>query len=155
MTRNKGCFFLFIQTSLTEIVETVWKILDPLLFGSGLVYCVKRPSVPGTRMHSSRMRTACTLTVSCGGGVLSPGGSARQVSGQRGWSAWGGCVCVCVCLEGVCPGGCLSFGAGGVCLSTCWDTTPPLWTEFLTHTSKNMLNTQDIKCNIMLTTTKP
>ena len=92
-----------------------------------------------TRMHSSRMRTGCSLTVCCslllGGvslvwGVSAPGGLVRgvsglgvsgpgRVSGLGGvWSGgtWsGGCLLPGVCLvRGVCPG-CVP-GLVGVCL---------------------------------------
>ena len=82
-----------------------------------------------TRMHSSRMRTACFLTISqdalaegclpggvCSGGVSAQGGCLpRQgcLPGgvcSGGVSAQGG-----VCPGGVCPGGCLPRG---VCLDT-------------------------------------
>ena len=78
-------------------------------------------------MHSSRMRTARTLTE---GGCL-PGGSARGVSARGGLpggclpggvSAKGGCLpggCLpggCVCQGGVCQGGVCQ---GGVCQGGC------------------------------------
>ena len=71
-----------------------------------------------TRLHSSRMRTARSLTVSpsmlCWGGVAGPGGClVRGVA----WSGGGG---IPACTEADPP-------------------PPPLWTEFLTHASENII----------------
>ena len=66
-------------------------------------------------MHSSRMRTARSLTVSpsmlCSGGCL----------------VWG--------VPG--PGGCLPGPGGGISACTEADTRP-VWTEFLTHACENI-----------------
>ena len=52
-----------------------------------------------------------------------------------GVSAWGGCL----------PRGCLPWGvyaqgvsARGVCIPACTAADTPLWTQFLTHTCKNI-----------------
>ena len=95
------------------------------------------PFVMLTRLHSSRMRTARSLTVYpsmlCSGGG---GGLGRPVPRGGAWSRGGGFGLV---LGGAWSGGCLVQGgarSGGHALRQ----TPPLppWTEFLTHTSKNI-----------------
>ena len=79
----------------------------------------------GTRLHSSRMRTARALTVSpsmlCVGGVSAPGCvSALGVSTPGGVCSWGG-VCS---LGGVCSSGVSAFG--GVGIPACTEADPPL-----------------------------
>ena len=67
----------------------------------------------GTRLHSSRMRTARALTVSRGGVVYlpGPGGVPAWPGGVPAWS--GGCTCLvrggCTCLV---PGGCTCLVRG-------------------------------------------
>ena len=66
------------------------------------------------------------------GGVCPGGVSGQGVSASWGVSTQGG-----VWLGGVYPGGCLP--GGNICLlGVCWDTTPPLWTEWMTDTCKNI-----------------
>ena len=72
-----------------------------------------------TRLHSSRMRTAHTLTVSpsmlCAGGVSAPGGCLLQgVGGVYSGGVYSGGV---YSQGGVCSGGCLLLG--GVCSRGC------------------------------------
>ena len=94
-------------------------------------------SVTCTRMHSSRMRTARTLTVSpstlCSGGLC-------LVLGGCTWSGgW------CLVQGGVCSGGGAwsqggAPGPGGVCLvwgGCTWSGTPPL-VDRMTHASENI-----------------
>ena len=46
---------------------------------------------------------------------------------------------VCPGGGGVCPGGISQHALGsGVYSSACWDTPPPLWTEFLIHACENI-----------------
>ena len=85
-----------------------------------------------TRTHSSRMHT-----IRCSGWRV----SASGVTVQRD-----------VCLEGVYLGeGCLPMGMSareGVCLSSCWDTHPPvnrildtcLWKHYLSATTLRTVN---------------
>ena len=103
----------------------------------GIIHITKQEvvTVP-TRMHSSRMRTTRTLTVSpsmlCAGGVSAP----RGCTWSEGVSAPGGGECVCfrggVCSQGVYlvlggvpgPGGCTWSGGvylvpEGVCSGGC------------------------------------
>ena len=78
-----------------------------------------------TRMHSSRMRTARTLTVSPS--ML-----------QGGWSAAGGGLLLggCLLLGGVCSQGVSAAGRvsapGGLVSQHAVRQTPPLWTEWKT-----------------------
>ena len=78
-----------------------------------------------TRMHSSRMHTARTLTISggctCPRGCACPGGVPAQ-----GGTCPGGCTC---------PGGYLP--KAGVPARGVPSGLPP-WTEFLTHASENI-----------------
>ena len=85
-----------------------------------------------TRTHSSRMHT-----IRCSGWRV----SASGVTVQRD-----------VCLEGVYLGeGCLPMGMSareGICLSSCWDTHPPvdrildtcLWKHYLSATTLRTVN---------------
>ena len=67
--------------------------------------CIKTQSLLETRMHSSRMRTSCSLTVCCS--LLPGGGLLRGVCLVWG-GAWSG---VCLLWGGVsAPGGCLVGG---------------------------------------------
>ena len=76
-----------------------------------------------TRLHSSRMRTACLLPVSpsmhCARGCLFRGGGV--------FAPRGGCLAPVGCL--------LPGGEGGI---TACNGADPLWTEFLTHTTENI-----------------
>ena len=79
------------------------------------------------RLHSSRMRTARLLPASpsmhCAGGCV-----------------WSQRVCLLLVRGGEPasgPGGVPASGPGGVYPSMQWGN-PPLWTEFLTHTSENI-----------------
>ena len=117
-------------------------------------------------MHSSKIPVARSLTMVCVcvGGVLSPRG-VYLLPGGRGVSAWGGgCLPRGVVSAG---GGCVSCDlshhafdvtcmlpphqlrltssaaayillVGHVTCKACWDTHPPLWTEFLTHAYENI-----------------
>ena len=93
-----------------------------------------------TKLHSSRMHTACLLTVSpsmhcagggtpyrepggessCQGGILAKGGLFAKVGFLDGGE---------VCLgRGVCPAGGRLLGKGGG-IPDCNGTDPPPWTE--------------------------
>ena len=87
-----------------------------------------------TRMHSSRIRTARSLTM---GGV-----PAREVYLPRGVYLPGGCTCPvwgvylpggCTCQGVYLPGGCICLGGGYLPRYSL-----PLWTEFLTHATENI-----------------
>ena len=120
-----------------------------------------------TRMHSCRMRTARSLTVSrsiCWGvyllrRVYLPGGCTCQGGTCRGGYLArgevylpGGCTCpgeVYLPRGVYLPGGVPAWGGGGctcpgvrgcTCLGgTCPGTAPPLCTEFLTHATENII----------------
>ena len=79
----------------------------------------------------------------------------RTKAGNGSYQAWNGRrirvyiesrLKVCSHLLWVCQGGCLPGGClpGGVGVSAwggykaCWDTHPPLWTEFFTHANENI-----------------
>ena len=93
-------------------------------------------------MHSSRMRTGRSLTVSAwsGGGCLpDPGGCLPGPLGGSAWSGGGVCLVPGGCLPG--PGGSAWSRGGGVCLvpgggGLAGD--PPTPVDRITDTCKNI-----------------
>ena len=86
-------------------------------------------------MHTARLLTVYpsmhyTGRVSApGGGCLVPVGGVCS-RGEGAWSRWGVSA-----LEGVSAMGGLLLGGG---IPACTEADPPLWTEFLTHTTENI-----------------
>ena len=114
-----------LSADYTEILLTAvtsfYQVQNNFSISISLFHSVKQSQ---TRMHSSRMRTGCSLTVCCSllprgvsvlGGVSAPGGGGVC-------SREGGCVCsrgLMSAPRGVCSWGGVCSG-GGVCSRRGW-----------------------------------
>ena len=120
-----------------------------LQFRGPITFCVLQWCHP--------MLTRTLWRTSCGTRMIALYGVRKRIqarAGERG-GGWVGCLPSArwdTCLGVVCPSACWDtcwevsapMHAGipargrGVYPSTSWDTTPPLWTEFLTHACENI-----------------